>query len=69
MVYGFHTIKYILQLAGKKSRPVLKNPPYTMYKPGLRWKGKAKDYPGAKEIANMNKQGITGKKKPKLTIV
>ena len=41
---------------------------YTMH-PGLRWKGKAKDYPGAKEIANMNKQGITGKKKPKLTIV
>ena len=73
MVYGFHTIKYILQLAGKKSRPVLKNPPYTMYKPKPKvhsvWRGKAKDYPGAKEVVNMNKQGITGKKKPKLTIV
>ena len=43
--------------------------PYSMYKPGLRWRGKAKDYPGAKEIVNMNKQGIVGKKKPKIRIV
>jgi len=41
---------------------------YTMH-PGLRWKGKAKDYPGAKEIANMNAQGVTGKKKRKFWIV
>ena len=31
--------------------------------------GKAKDYPGAKEMVNMNKQGVIGKKKPKLRIV
>ncbi len=41
---------------------------YAMH-PGLRWKGKAKDYPGAKEIANMNAQGVTGKKKRKFWIV
>jgi hypothetical protein len=41
---------------------------YDMH-PGLRWKGKAKDYPGAKEIANMNVQGVTGKKKRKFRIV
>jgi|GEM_PF-5433347 len=42
---------------------------YNMYQPGLRWKGKAKDYPGAKEIINMNAQGVTGKKKRKFWIV
>ena len=42
---------------------------YSMYQPGLRWKGKAKDYPGAKEIINMNAQGVTGKKKRKFWIV
>jgi len=41
---------------------------YNMHS-GLRWKGKAKDYPGAKEIANMNAQGVTGKKKRKFWIV
>ena len=33
------------------------------------WRGKAKDYPGAKEIINMNAQGVTGKKKRKFWIV
>ena len=42
--------------------------PYSMH-PGLRWRGRAKDYPGAKEMVNMNKQGVIGKKKPKLRIV
>ena len=42
---------------------------YSMYQPGLRWRGKAKDYPGAKEIINMNAQGVTGKKKRKFWIV
>jgi len=43
--------------------------PYSMYSPNLRWRGKAKDYPGAKEIVNMNKQKVIGKKKPKIRIV
>ena len=59
-------VDVISKMIGKKK--TLKKG-YSMYSPGIKWKGKAKDYPGSKEIANMNKQGIKGKKKPKLTIV
>ena len=61
----------VLQMLGqllrvKRKRHLTQS--YSMH-PGLKWRGKAKDYPGAKEIVNMNKQGITGKKKPKIRIV
>ena len=64
MVYGYHSILEILKLAARKG--VKRS---TFPKKGLRWSGKAKDYPGAKEIANMNRQGIYRKQKPKLRIV
>ena len=59
-------VDVIAKMIGKKK--TLKKG-YSMYSPGINWKGKAKDYPGAKEIINMNAQGITGKKKRKFWIV
>ena len=58
-------VDVIAKMIGKKK--TLKKG-YPMH-PGIKWKGKAKDYPGAKEIINMNAQGITGKKKRKFWIV
>jgi len=59
-------VDVIAKMIGKKK--TLKKG-YSMYSPGIKWKGKAKDYPGAKEIINMNAQGVTGKKKRKFWIV
>ena len=61
----------VIQMLHKLMQVKRKNltQPYEMYKSNLRWRGKAKDYPGAKEIVNMNKQGVIGKKKPKIRIV
>jgi len=35
----------------------------------LLWKGKSKDYPGIRQIIQMNKSRVIQKKKPKLRIV
>ena len=52
-------VDVISKMIGKKK--TLKKG-YSMYSPGIKWKGKAKDYPGAVELAKKNVQGIYKKK-------
>ena len=61
----------VIQMIHKLMQVKRKNlaQPSSMYKTNLRWRGKARDYPGANEIVNMNKQKVIGKKKPKIRIV
>jgi predicted transposase YbfD/YdcC len=56
MTFPYYTVRAIMQLAAKKG--VKRS---TFPKNGLKWRGKVKDYPGAKAILKQNRQTIAKK--------